>query len=38
MSLHELKYFEGDVYIFLMLWDPMDGWVFVYDLGQLFLE
>ena len=24
--------------IFLMSWDPMGGWVFFYDLGQLFLE
>ena len=26
------------IYIFLMLWDPMGGWVFFYDLGQLLLE
>ena len=26
-SLHELNYFEGDIF-FLMLWDPMGGWVF----------
>ena len=38
MSFHELKYFESDVCIFLMLWHPMGGWVFFFDLGQLFLE
>ena len=35
-SFHELKYFEGSV--FLMLWDPIGGWVFFYDLRQLLLE
>ena len=25
-------------YIFLMLWDPMGGWVFFYDLRQLLLK
>ena len=35
-SVHDLKYFEGC--IFLMLWDPMGGWVFVYVSRQLFLE
>ena len=35
-SFHELKYFEGC--IFLMLWDPMGGWVFFYVLRQLLLE
>ena len=38
-SFHKLEYFEGDaVWIFLMLWDSMGGWVFFYDLGQLLLE
>ena len=36
-SFHELDcYFEG--YIFLMLWDPMSGWVFFDVLRQLLLE
>ena len=26
------------IYIFLMLWDPMGGWVFFYDLRQLLLK
>ena len=29
-------YFEG--YIFLMLWDPMGGWVFFDVLRQLLFE
>ena len=36
-SFHKLNILKV-ICIFLMLWDPMGGWVFFYDLGQLLFE